>query len=177
MSTHVITHQFYVELFVYVNRHNMQQLVISLCLLCNRYYPVGRSFYYPERRRRLGEGLESWGGFVQSMRPVQMGLSLNIGLCLLSSICNSFFFFYCTDDMIICVYFYVLFAQCPCVLIMTANFHDADLSSTVLVEPLYVIEFASQLLNRDVSCRTLSDADCAKVYFLFFLLTRYIMLS
>lgn len=80
MSVHVITHQYYVKLFVYVSRHNMQQLVISLCLLYNRYYPVGRSFHYPDSRKRLGEGLESWRGFFQSMRPTQMGLSLNVGL-------------------------------------------------------------------------------------------------
>ncbi|KAH6815856.1 Stabilizer of iron transporter SufD / Polynucleotidyl transferase [Perilla frutescens var. frutescens] len=46
-----------------------------------RYCPVGRSFYSPDlgRRQPLGEGLESWRGFYQSIRPTQMGLSLNIG--------------------------------------------------------------------------------------------------
>ncbi|CAD6203380.1 unnamed protein product [Miscanthus lutarioriparius] len=46
-----------------------------------RYSPVGRSFYSPNlgRRQQLGEGLESWRGFYQSIRPTQMGLSLNIG--------------------------------------------------------------------------------------------------
>lgn len=46
-----------------------------------RYCPVGRSFYSPNlgRRQQLGEGLESWRGFYQSIRPTQMGLSLNIG--------------------------------------------------------------------------------------------------
>lgn len=45
------------------------------------YFPVGRSFYSPDlgRRQSLGEGLESWRGFYQSIRPTQMGLSLNIG--------------------------------------------------------------------------------------------------
>ncbi|KAK2991581.1 hypothetical protein RJ640_025880 [Escallonia rubra] len=45
-----------------------------------RYCPVGRSFYAPilGRRQPLGEGLESWRGFYQSIRPTQMGLSLNI---------------------------------------------------------------------------------------------------
>lgn len=45
------------------------------------YYPVARSFYSPDlgRRQSLGEGLESWRGFYQSIRPTQMGLSLNIG--------------------------------------------------------------------------------------------------
>jgi eukaryotic translation initiation factor 2C len=43
---------------------------------------VGRSFYSPDlgRRQPLGEGLESWRGFYQSIRPTQMGLSLNIGM-------------------------------------------------------------------------------------------------
>ncbi|XLR66441.1 hypothetical protein S83_017113 [Arachis hypogaea] len=83
-----------------------------------RYSPVGRSFYSPDlgRRQPLGEGLESWRGFYQSIRPTQMGLSLNI-----------------------------------------------DMSSTAFIEPLPVIEFVTQLLNRDVSTRPLSDADRVKI--------------
>lgn len=52
-----------------------------LIILYFRYCPVGRSFYSPDlgRRQPLGEGLESWRGFYQSIRPTQMGLSLNIG--------------------------------------------------------------------------------------------------
>ena len=44
------------------------------------YSPVARSFYSPDlgRRQPLGDGLESWRGFYQSIRPTQMGLSLNI---------------------------------------------------------------------------------------------------
>ncbi|XP_057858466.2 protein argonaute PNH1-like isoform X2 [Cryptomeria japonica] len=47
-----------------------------------RFTPVGRSFFSPElgRRQSLGEGLESWRGFYQSIRPTQMGLSLNIDI-------------------------------------------------------------------------------------------------
>lgn len=43
---------------------------------------MARSFYSPDlgRRQTLGEGLESWRGFYQSIRPTQMGLSLNIGI-------------------------------------------------------------------------------------------------
>nr|AIN75617.1 argonaute 1 [Dimocarpus longan] len=83
-----------------------------------RYCPVGRSFYSPDlgRRQPLGEGLESWRGFYQSIRPTQMGLSLNI-----------------------------------------------DMSSTAFIEPLPVIDFVAQLLNRDVSARPLSDADRVKI--------------
>lgn len=49
--------------------------------MVHRYLPVGRSFYSPDlgRRQSLTEGLESWRGFYQSIRPTQMGLSLNIG--------------------------------------------------------------------------------------------------
>lgn len=45
-----------------------------------RFNPVGRSFYSPEKRYLLGEGLESWQGFYQSIRPIQMGLSLNMDM-------------------------------------------------------------------------------------------------
>ncbi|KAJ4962028.1 hypothetical protein NE237_021938 [Protea cynaroides] len=84
----------------------------------SRYSPVGRSFYSPNlgRRQPLGEGLESWRGFYQSIRPTQMGLSLNI-----------------------------------------------DMSSTAFIEPLPVIDFVAQLLNRDVRSRPLSDADRVKI--------------
>jgi eukaryotic translation initiation factor 2C len=48
----------------------------------HRYSPVGRSFYSPNlgTRQSLGDGLESWRGFYQSIRPTQMGLSLNIDM-------------------------------------------------------------------------------------------------
>lgn len=51
-------------------------------LSCRRYFPVGRSFFSPDIRapQRLGDGLESWCGFYQSIRPTQMGLSLNIDM-------------------------------------------------------------------------------------------------
>ncbi|CAI0380461.1 unnamed protein product [Linum tenue] len=97
----------------------LQVLDIVLRELPNvNYTPVGRSFYHPDigRRQPLGEGLESWRGFYQSIRPTQMGLSLNI-----------------------------------------------DMSSTAFIEPLPVIEFVCQLLNRDVSSRPLSDADRVKI--------------
>ncbi|KAL6509670.1 argonaute 1 [Orobanche gracilis] len=84
----------------------------------SRLCPVGRSFYSPDvgSKQSLGEGLESWRGFYQSIRPTQMGLSLNI-----------------------------------------------DMSSTAFFEPLPVINFVIQLLNRDVLGRPLSDTDRVKI--------------
>lgn len=38
-----------------------------------------------------------------------------------------------------------------------------DMSSTAFIEPLPVIEFVSQLLNRDIQGRPLSDSDRVKV--------------
>ena len=54
---------------------------LFLNLFLRRYAPFGRSFFSPDlgRRQPLGDGLESWRGFYQSIRPTQMGLSLNIG--------------------------------------------------------------------------------------------------
>uniref|UniRef100_A0A1J3JNK1 Protein argonaute 10 n=1 Tax=Noccaea caerulescens TaxID=107243 RepID=A0A1J3JNK1_NOCCA len=51
-------------------------------LSVKRFCPVGRSFFSPDIKtpQRLGEGLESWCGFYQSIRPTQMGLSLNIDM-------------------------------------------------------------------------------------------------
>jgi eukaryotic translation initiation factor 2C len=48
----------------------------------HRYTPIGRSFYSPSLGSTvpLGDGLESWRGFYQSIRPTQMGLSLNIDM-------------------------------------------------------------------------------------------------
>ncbi|KAH7681813.1 eukaryotic translation initiation factor 2C protein [Dioscorea alata] len=51
-------------------------------LSCKRYISIGRSFYSADIRKpqRLGDGLQSWCGFYQSIRPTQMGLSLNIDM-------------------------------------------------------------------------------------------------
>ncbi|AES65969.2 eukaryotic translation initiation factor 2c [Medicago truncatula] len=46
------------------------------------YISIGRNFYSPDLRKpqQLGGGIESWRGFYQSIRPTQMGLSLNIDM-------------------------------------------------------------------------------------------------
>ncbi|XP_060174066.1 protein argonaute 5 isoform X2 [Lycium barbarum] len=46
------------------------------------YEVVGRSFFHTSlgEKGRLGEGLEYWRGYYQSLRPTQMGLSLNIDM-------------------------------------------------------------------------------------------------
>ncbi|KAK3033545.1 hypothetical protein RJ639_034006, partial [Escallonia herrerae] len=46
-----------------------------------KYENVGRSFFYPTfGAGELADGLEYWKGFYQSLRPTQMGLSLNIDM-------------------------------------------------------------------------------------------------
>ncbi|MCI03683.1 protein argonaute PNH1-like, partial [Trifolium medium] len=46
------------------------------------YVSFGRLLYSPDLRKphNLSGGLESWHGFYQSIRPTQMGLSLNVDL-------------------------------------------------------------------------------------------------
>ncbi|KAK6163453.1 hypothetical protein DH2020_000317 [Rehmannia glutinosa] len=48
----------------------------------NNYTVVGRSFFDPQLGEigELGNGLQYWKGFYQSLRPTQMGLSLNIDM-------------------------------------------------------------------------------------------------
>ncbi|CAI5932300.1 unnamed protein product [Closterium sp. NIES-65] len=46
------------------------------------YVPVARSFFSPDLgpRAPIGNGVEAWKGFYQSVRPTQMGLTLNIDM-------------------------------------------------------------------------------------------------
>lgn len=70
-----------------------------------RYLSVRRSFYSPGIRtpQRLGDGLQSWFGFYQSIRPTQMGLSLNIGEILLYAlVVSSDCFPVCTELTPVC---------------------------------------------------------------------------
>ncbi|KAK1296650.1 Protein argonaute MEL1 [Acorus calamus] len=46
----------------------------------NRFTVVGRSFFSAAQRADIGDGCEFWRGFYQSLRPTQMGLSLNIDI-------------------------------------------------------------------------------------------------
>ncbi|KAM0944041.1 hypothetical protein DsansV1_C12g0115231 [Dioscorea sansibarensis] len=81
------------------NLHHLSQFLVGKCsdapqealqvldivlreLSSKRYSLVGRSFFSPDFKNphRLGDGLESWCGFYQSIRPTQMGLSLNIDM-------------------------------------------------------------------------------------------------
>ncbi|KAG6587931.1 Protein argonaute PNH1, partial [Cucurbita argyrosperma subsp. sororia] len=51
-------------------------------LHAQRYISVGRFFYSPciKKPQHVGGGLQVWRGFYQSIRPTQMGLSLNIDM-------------------------------------------------------------------------------------------------
>ncbi|KAH0458254.1 hypothetical protein IEQ34_013569 [Dendrobium chrysotoxum] len=47
----------------------------------SNYVTISRSFYSPEfGSNNIGEGLECWKGYFQSLRPTQMGLSLNVDI-------------------------------------------------------------------------------------------------
>lgn len=52
-----------------------------ITIFYSSYTVVGRSFFSHELGQpgELGNGVEYWRGYYQSLRPVQMGLSLNIG--------------------------------------------------------------------------------------------------
>lgn len=74
-----------------------------------RYCPVDRSFHFRDELRTtdLGQGLESWPGFFQSIRPTQMGLSLNIGIVVMTLLP----FLLCWSIL----YAFLMFG-CPCIL-------------------------------------------------------------
>jgi len=53
---------------------------------CGRYTSISRSFFSSQEFGPgvpLGNGVECWRGYYQSLRPTQMGLSLNIGRVVL----------------------------------------------------------------------------------------------
>ncbi|XP_031487467.1 protein argonaute 1B-like isoform X1 [Nymphaea colorata] len=47
---------------------------------CENFHPFGRSFFHGDGATVLGEGTTCWRGHFQSIRPIHMGLSLNIDL-------------------------------------------------------------------------------------------------
>ncbi|KAG9456830.1 hypothetical protein H6P81_001338 [Aristolochia fimbriata] len=68
-------------------KNNPQEVIQVLDIVLResptlRHTPVGRSYFSREfgQPRPLGEGLECWQGFYQSIRPTQMGLTVNIDL-------------------------------------------------------------------------------------------------
>lgn len=66
--------------FSRVFRFHMYRNLIDVKFACSRFFKVGRSFFSDSLERRpVGQGVESWRGFYQSIRPTQMGLSLNVG--------------------------------------------------------------------------------------------------
>lgn len=64
-------------LWLSITFSNVFLIILNTC----RYISVGRFFYSPsiKKPQALGNGLQSWRGFYQSIKPTQMGLSLNIG--------------------------------------------------------------------------------------------------
>ncbi|RZC57943.1 hypothetical protein C5167_005254 [Papaver somniferum] len=78
----------HLELFLQGRQTDVPQEVITVLDVVLRQEPtakypaIARSFYSPTfgRRQSLGEGLEIWRGFYQSIRPTQMGLSLNVDM-------------------------------------------------------------------------------------------------
>ena len=73
--------------------------------LCS-YTVVGRSFFHPSLgiQGELGDGIDYWRGYYQSLRPTQMGLSLNIGiphsyLCLFGMFHSKLHLYYIVSNM------------------------------------------------------------------------------
>ncbi|OWM69793.1 hypothetical protein CDL15_Pgr025642 [Punica granatum] len=68
--------------FLAGKRADAPQEALQILDIVLRELSTRRSFFSPDIRapQRLGEGLESWCGFYQSIRPTQMGLSLNIDM-------------------------------------------------------------------------------------------------
>ncbi|KAF9624727.1 hypothetical protein IFM89_013265, partial [Coptis chinensis] len=107
-----------------------------------RYIPVKRSFFSDVFIANIGEGLQAWRGFFQSVRPIQNGLSVNVVINEKSGL---------------------VYKQ------LHLSFHllyvEFDVSSAVFVEPLMVTEFVKEVLNIHVlpRNRTLCDEERFKV--------------
>lgn len=119
-----------------------------------RYNVVGRSFFHPELGRpgELGNGLEYWRGFYQSLRPTQMGLSLNIGTASVFSFGDS--------CRVTCFH-----KNCTYIAsLLTFDSNVADVSARAFYESILVTDFVSKHFNFNLS-RPLSDQDRLKVIF------------
>ncbi|XP_019150469.1 PREDICTED: protein argonaute 5 isoform X2 [Ipomoea nil] len=76
---------YHLQQFLQRKQHDSPQETIQVldvalrAKLSSKYEVVGRSFFSHEfEEGHLGDGLDYWKGFYQSLRPCQMGLSLNI---------------------------------------------------------------------------------------------------
>jgi hypothetical protein len=120
-----------------------------------RYNVMGRSFFHPElgQTGELGNGLEYWRGFYQSLRPTQMGLSLiNIGTATVFSVGDS--------RRVTCFN-----RNCTYIaLLLTFDSNFADESARAFYEPILVTDFVAKHFNFNVSM-PLSDQDRLKVIF------------
>ena len=162
---------------------NKEEKPVFLNLFLHSYAPFGQSFFSPDlgRRQPLGDGLESWRGFYQSIRPTQMGLSLNIGnikpdplgtkfvhvFCLsllLHGLGHGFFFPFEANALEHSLTDWFLPILNTDILIFSNFCTFSDMSATAFIEPLPVIEFVAQLLNSDIHSRPLSDAERVKVF-------------
>ena len=104
----------------------------------------------------LPEGLEYWRGYFQSLRPTQMGLSLNIGT-------SSIFFF--IGDRRSNLNIFPTFYQFGFFLCYTSIFHVTDVSARAYYKPILMTEFvAKHVKPRDVS-KPMCDKEHIKVLF------------
>ncbi|KAG7021819.1 Protein argonaute PNH1, partial [Cucurbita argyrosperma subsp. argyrosperma] len=122
-------------------------------LHAQRYISVGRFFYSPciKKPQHVGGGLQVWRGFYQSIRPTQMGLSLNIGGHRSFLFLGFYLAVFCLPEL---TFLMVSFGNC---------ISYPDMSSTAFIEAIPVIDFVAQILNKDVYSRPLSDADRIKI--------------
>ncbi|KAH9700122.1 protein argonaute 5 [Citrus sinensis] len=70
----------YLTLTVLIKVSLLEWLINEMMNFCIRHTVVGRSFFSTDLgpMGQLGDGVEYWRGYFQSLRPTQMGLSLNI---------------------------------------------------------------------------------------------------
>jgi len=119
------------------------------------YTAVGRSFFSRVIGTvSLGQGVEGWKGFYQSIRPTQMGLSVIVGQISLVSLQN----FYYLSNFLVQIFACFKISEC-CI------FSIADISSTAFIQPMSLIQFVMEILNKD-NPRTfgnITNMDYAKV--------------